>query len=447
MIRSVRSVRRRVSRDRERAPRPQASACTPSWEALGATVIRVDNLTKIFGPRPEEALDLLDQGQGKDAIREATGHVVGVNDVSFALSRGEFFVIMGLSGSGKSTLLRCLNRLIPFTRGRVVIETEAGEVDVGSADRSTLREIRRRNMSMVFQRFGLLPHRSVRDNVAYGLEIQGLNRRERWERAEGVLDMVGLGGWGDSRTAELSGGMQQRVGLARAIATEAEVLLMDEPFSALDPLIKMQMQDEMVKLQQQLGRTIVFITHDLDEALRLGDRIAIMEDGTVVQIGTPEQIITAPSTAYVADFVEHADPTNVITAATVSVELDHERVTRVRETGGVSYLAHRAQADVEVGVDAEGRVAEVLADGERARVEPLERILEEEPPTFRYRDRAITVHGDATLRRLLLARTYVNLPVLVVDDEQRLLGLVTERELIHGIIEKRGHDGNGSVGR
>jgi glycine betaine/proline transport system ATP-binding protein len=409
-------------------------------------VIRVDELTKIFGPQPEEALRLLDEGQSKDAIREATGHVVGVHDASFALSRGEFFVIMGLSGSGKSTLLRCLNRLIPFTRGHVVIDTDAGEVDVGSASAATMRQIRTRHLSMVFQRFGLLPHRSVRDNVAYGLEIQRLPHRERRERAERVLDMVGLGGWGDRRTTELSGGMQQRVGLARAIATEAEVLLMDEPFSALDPLIKMQMQDEMVRLQRQLDRTIVFITHDLDEALRLGDRIAIMDDGHVVQIGTPEQIVTAPSTAYVADFVEHADPTNVITAATVAVPLDHERVREVRRDGDVSYHAHRAQSEVEIGVDGDGRVTEVLADGGRASIEPLDGVLEEEPPTFRYRDRAIKVVGDATLRRLLLARTYVNLPVIVEDGSGRLLGLVTERELIHGIIEKRGYDADDASG-
>jgi glycine betaine/proline transport system ATP-binding protein len=402
-------------------------------------MIHVDDLTKIFGPRPEEALRMLDDGLGKDEIREQTGHVVGVNGASFSLDKGEFFVIMGLSGSGKSTLLRCLNRLIPFTRGRVLIGPEGAQIDVGSASARELREIRTRLVSMVFQRFGLLPHRSVRDNVAYGLEIQGLPKAERDARAESVLDMVGLGGWGPSRTSELSGGMQQRVGLARAIATDAEVLLMDEPFSALDPLIKMQMQDEMIKLQRQLGRTIVFITHDLDEALRLGDRIAIMENGTIVQIGTPERIITEPGTEYVADFVEHADPTNVITAATVAVDVEHERVSLVRSEGGVRFYAHVAQSDVEIGVDADGRVTEVVADGARTRIDPLERLLEEAAPAFRFRDRAITVRGDATLRRLLDARTYVNLPVLVQDEQARLIGLVTERELIHGIVEKRGH--------
>ncbi len=403
-------------------------------------MIRAENVTKIFGPAPQEALRLLRDGTSKDAIREATGHVVGVDDVSFSLKPGEFFCIMGLSGSGKSTLLRCLNRLIPMTGGRVVIDTEQGEVDVGEAGSKALRDLRTQHLSMVFQRFGLLPHRSVRDNVAYGLEIQGVPRKQRLERAERALEMVGLGGWGPSRTSELSGGMQQRVGLARALATEAQVMLMDEPFSALDPLIKMQMQEEMIKLQHDLGKTIVFITHDLDEALRLGDRIAIMEDGKVVQLGTPEKIIIEPKTAYVADFVEHADPTNVISAGTVSVELAHERVDVLRREGGNRVLAHRTQSEVEIVVDDDDHVREVRADGKRVELVPIDTLLAEEPPVARYRDRAAVVRAERTLRTLLEARNLVNLPVLVIDDQERLIGLVTEREIIFSIIEKRGRD-------
>ena len=403
-------------------------------------MIRAENVTKIFGPDPSEALRLLEAGESKDAIREATGHVVGVDDVSFELARGEFFVIMGLSGSGKSTLVRCINRLIPVTGGRVVLETEDGEVDVGQASPKLLRELRTRHMTMVFQRFGLLPHRSVRDNVAYGLEIQGVARGERLERAERALDMVGLGGWGPSRTSELSGGMQQRVGLARALATEAQVMLMDEPFSALDPLIKVQMQQEIIKLQNDLGKTIVFITHDLDEALRLGDRIAIMEDGKVVQLGTPEKIIIEPATAYVADFVEHADPTNVITSGVVSVELDHDRVNLLRREGGMRVFSHRTQSEVEIHVDDDDRVSEVHADGARVDLVPLDVLLAEEPPTARYRDRAAVVQAERPLRALLEARNICNLPVLVVDADGRLVGLATEREIIHTIIEKRGRD-------
>ncbi|TVR85209.1 MAG: ATP-binding cassette domain-containing protein [Trueperaceae bacterium] len=403
-------------------------------------MIRAEHLSKIFGPNPTSALELLEQGQSKDHIRESSGHVVGVNDVSFRLKRGEFFVIMGLSGSGKSTLLRCLNRLIPPTAGRVVLETDEGEIDVGAASARQLRDIRTRHLTMVFQRFGLLPHRSVRDNVAYGLEIQGVDRGQRIERADRALDLVGLGGWGPSRTSELSGGMQQRVGLARALATEAEVMLMDEPFSALDPLIKMQMQQEIIKLQNDLGKTIVFITHDLDEALRLGDRIAIMEDGRVVQLGTPERILTNPATAYVADFVEHADPTHVITARTVSVELDHDRVDELRREAGGRVIVHRTQADVEIVIDADDRVREVRADGGRAELVPIDTLLAEEAPTSRYRDRAAVVRADRPLRTLLEARNLCNLPVLVIDHDERLIGLVTEREIIYSIIEKRGRD-------
>ncbi len=403
-------------------------------------MIRAEHLSKIFGPNPTSALELLEQGQSKDQIRESSGHVVGVDDVSFRLKRGEFFVIMGLSGSGKSTLLRCLNRLIPPTAGRVVLETEEGEIDVGAANAKQLRDIRTRHLTMVFQRFGLLPHRSVRDNVAYGLEIQGIDRAQRIERADNALDLVGLGGWGPSRTSELSGGMQQRVGLARALATEAEVMLMDEPFSALDPLIKMQMQLEIIKLQNDLGKTIVFITHDLDEALRLGDRIAIMEDGRVVQLGTPERILTNPATAYVADFVEHADPTHVITARTVSVELDHDRVDELRREAGGRVIVHRTQADVEIVIDADDRVREVRADGGRAELVPIDTLLAEEAPTSRYRDRAAVVRADRPLRTLLEARNLCNLPVLVIDHDERLIGLVTEREIIYSIIEKRGRD-------
>ena len=405
-------------------------------------MIRVEALHKVFGPRPQEALERLARGDGKEEIRLASGHVIGVQDVSFALEPGEFFVIMGLSGSGKSTLLRCLNRLIAPTSGHVWLTTDEGEVDVTEVGPRALRRLRQEHLAMVFQRFGLLPHRSVRDNVAYGLEIQRVGLSERRRRADEVLDMVGLEGWGSSPPSALSGGMQQRVGLARAIATGAKVLLMDEPFSALDPLIKMQMQDEMIRLQRQLGRTIVFITHDLDEALRLGDRIAIMDDGRFVQVGAPEKIVTEPRTAYVADFVAHADPTGVITAGTVAVAPEHERVDELRREGGARVLAHRTQGDVEVVLGDDGRVRSVMADGAHARLTPVDELLEEPIPRARGRDRVPVVRSDRTLRTLLEARTRVNLPLLVVDAEDRLVGLVTEREIIHAIIEKRGHNGD-----
>jgi glycine betaine/proline transport system ATP-binding protein len=404
-------------------------------------LIRVESLTKVFGDRPDDALEMLARGRSKEEIREQTGHVIGVHDVSFALQPGEFFVIMGLSGSGKSTLLRCLNRLIPPTSGHVWLQTGAGEVDVARAGPRELRRLRQEHLAMVFQRFGLLPHRSVRANVGYGLEVQRIGREERVRRADETLELVGLGGWGDAFPSSLSGGMQQRVGLARAIATGAKVMLMDEPFSALDPLIKMQMQDEMIRLQRQLGRTIVFITHDLDEALRLGDRIAIMDDGRFVQVGTPEKIVTEPKTAYVADFVAHADPTGVITAGTVAVGTDHERVDELSRQGGSRVVAHRTQADVEIVIGDDGRVRELRADGARAVPVPVDALLAEETPRSRHRDRAAVVHVGRTLRTLLEARNQSNLPVLVVDDDGCLVGLVTEREIIHAIIEKRGANG------
>ncbi len=403
-------------------------------------MIRVEDLNKVFGPSPEEALRRLGEGQSKSEILAETGNVIGVQDVSFELQPGEFFVIMGLSGSGKSTLLRCLNRLIRPTSGHVWLQTDEGAVDVAAAEGRVLRRLRQDHLAMVFQRFGLLPHRSVRENVAYGLEIQGVPHAERMRRADETIEMVGLSGWGTAPTTSLSGGMQQRVGLARAITTGAKILLMDEPFSALDPLIKMQMQDEMIRLQRQLGRTVVFITHDLDEALRLGDRIAIMDDGRFVQVGTPETIITAPKTPYVADFVAHADPTGVITAATVAVEPSHPRVDEIRREGDDRVLAHRTQPDVEIVVDGTGRVKDVRADGGHADLVPIDVLLSEDTPRSRYRDRAAVVGGDRPLRTLLRARNLCNLPALVVDDDGRLVGLVTERELIHAMLEKRGHD-------
>lgn len=411
-------------------------------------MIRVENVHKVFGSKPQLALEMLQAGESKDAIREKTAQVVGVNDVSFTLREGEFFVIMGLSGSGKSTLLRCLNRLIRPTSGHVYVQTEEGEVDVAEVSEARLRELRQGHLTMVFQRFGLLPHRSVRANVGYGLEVRGVSRAERRRRAEETLEMVGLSGWGGVLPSALSGGMQQRVGLARAIATGAKVMLMDEPFSALDPLIKVQMQDEMIRLQRQLGRTIVFITHDLDEALRLGDRIAIMDDGRFVQVGTPEKIVTEPKTEYVADFVAHADPTGVISAGTVAVPPSHERIDLLRHEGELRVIAHRTQGDVEIVLDPDDRVVAVRADGEQADLVPVETLLEGDIPAWRSRSQAPLVRADRPLKTLLEARSRANLPVLVVDDGGRLQGLVTEREMIHAMLEKRGVDApavNGGV--
>lgn len=275
----------------------------------GEAKISVRGLWKIFGKGADAILGSEYEELDREAVHERTGCLIAVRDISFDVHPGEFFVIMGLSGSGKSTLVRCLTRLIEPTGGQVLVDGE----DVESVSAQRLRELRRYKIAMVFQHFGLLPNRKIMDNVAFGLEIRGMAKPERHARAAEMIDRVGLTGFADSRPGQLSGGMQQRVGLARALAVEPEVLLFDEPFSALDPLIRRDMQDEVCRLQRELDKTAVFITHDLDEALKLGDRIAIMRDGEFVQVGTPEEVVGNPADDYVRDFVANVPRTTVLT--------------------------------------------------------------------------------------------------------------------------------------
>ncbi len=281
------------------------------------TAVLLEDVNIVFGDRPETALALMDEGLDRAEILARTGQTLGVHAASLEVEEGEIVVLMGLSGSGKSTLLRAVNGLNPVVRGRVAVAGGEGLVEVTGASPATLRRLRRTRVSMVFQQFGLLPWRDVRENVALGLELSGLSRAERLRRAEAQLALVGLGDWADKKVSELSGGMQQRVGLARAFATEAPILLMDEPFSALDPLIRARLQDELLQLQRELRRTILFVSHDLDEAFKLGQRIAIMEGGRIVQCGRPQDIMRAPANAYVADFVAHLNPLDVALAEDV----------------------------------------------------------------------------------------------------------------------------------
>ena len=276
--------------------------------------LRVENLYKIFGPQPKKALKMLNDGMHKDDVLEKTGMTVGVNDASFSVNEGEIFVVMGLSGSGKSTLVRMLNRLIEPTAGSVFID----DVDIAKVSNDELVKIRRKKICMVFQSFALMPHMTVVDNVAFGLELSGVAKTERHEKALAALEQVGLAPYADNYPDELSGGMQQRVGLARALAVDPDIMLMDEAFSALDPLIRAEMQDELIELQQKSKRTVVFISHDLDEAIKIGDRIAIMEGGKVVQVGTPEEILQNPADDYVRAFFRGVDPTNIITAGDIA---------------------------------------------------------------------------------------------------------------------------------
>ncbi len=288
-----------------------------------AKQIIIDSVFKVFGDSPEEALKLLDQGKTKQEILAATGNSIGVFDASFTIEAGEIFVVMGLSGSGKSTLVRMLNRLIEPTAGRIVVDGQ----DINALSDRQLRALRRKDISMVFQSFALMPHMTVLDNTAFGLELAGVDREERRAQAAQALEQVGLAGWAESYPDELSGGMQQRVGLARALASDPSILLMDEAFSALDPIIRTEMQSELLRLQEVKRRTIVFISHDLDEAMRIGDRIAIMKDGHVVQVGTPDDILRNPANDYVRNFVRGVDAAAVFKAGDIA----RKRLTVVRE--------------------------------------------------------------------------------------------------------------------
>ncbi|RIK37153.1 MAG: glycine/betaine ABC transporter ATP-binding protein, partial [Chloroflexi bacterium] len=271
------------------------------------------NLWKVFGAKPQRVIAELEAGRSKGQVLADTGHVVAVRNVSFDVKAGETFVVMGLSGSGKSTLLRCIPRLIEPTQGQILIDGQ----EVEGMDQRDLRDLRRHKLSMVFQHFGLFPHRRVLDNVAYGLEIQGVPKAKRYARAREVLAMVNLEGWENHYPGQLSGGMQQRVGLARALAVDPAILLFDEPFSALDPLIRREMQDELLDLEVRMGKTMIFITHDFAEAIKLGDRIAIMKDGEFVQVDTPERVVLHPATPYVAEFTQDVPKSKVLTARTI----------------------------------------------------------------------------------------------------------------------------------
>ncbi|GAA2907633.1 quaternary amine ABC transporter ATP-binding protein [Enterococcus pseudoavium] len=277
--------------------------------------VKVENLTKIFGKKQQQALAMIQENRSKNEIVEQTGATVGVYDASFEVNEGEIFVIMGLSGSGKSTMIRLLNRLIDPTSGEIYIDGE----NIAKMDKEALREVRRHKVNMVFQNFGLFPHRTILENTEYGLEVRGVPKAERQAKAEQALENSGLLTFKDQYPDQLSGGMQQRVGLARALANDPEILLMDEAFSALDPLIRREMQDELLDLQSNVQKTIIFITHDLNEALRIGDRIALMKDGQIMQIGTGEEILTHPANQYVRDFVEDVDRSKVLTAQNIMV--------------------------------------------------------------------------------------------------------------------------------
>ncbi len=379
-----------------------------------AAKIHVEHLFKLFGDQPDEALRQLTSGASKEQVYQATDSVVAVNDVSFTVSQGEIFVVMGLSGSGKSTLIRCLNRLIEPTSGHIEIDGE----DLLAANAAQLRDLRRRKLAMVFQHFALLPHRTVGQNTEYGLKIRGVDRQTRREKALTALEQVGLREWADSMPQQLSGGMQQRVGLARALAADPEVLLMDEPFSALDPLIRRDMQQELLQLQRRMHKTIVFITHDLHEALILGDRIAIMKDGRFVQVGGPEDIVARPADPYVAEFTRDVDRGRVFTLGSVMRPAEPVAVTddpaAVRER-----LAREGREAVYV-VDESERPVGLLCLAELDTTRPLGESIRKDFPGAGHDAHLIDIYADC-------AR---GLPVAVLDEQGRLCGTVEPAALL-----------------
>ncbi|EMG5742955.1 glycine betaine/L-proline ABC transporter ATP-binding protein [Listeria monocytogenes] len=376
--------------------------------------IKVEELTKIFGKKASKASSLLSQGKSKTEILKETGATIGVNKASFSVEEGEIFVIMGLSGSGKSTLVRLLNRLIEPTSGKIWLDGK----ELSSLNKKELLEVRRKSMSMVFQNFGLFPNRTINRNVEYGLEIQGMDKEEREKNAAESLALVGLAGYGEQYPSQLSGGMQQRVGLARALANNPDILLMDEAFSALDPLNRKDMQDQLLDLQDKMKKTIIFITHDLDEALRIGDHIMIMRDGSVVQTGSPEEILAHPANEYVEKFIEDVDRSKVYTASNVMIrpeivnfEKDGPRVAlkRMREAGTSSVFVVKRNREL-VGIVHAAEVSKLVKEN----ITSLETALHRDVPTTGL---------DTPLAEIMDTISTTTIPIAVTEDG-KLKGII-----------------------
>ncbi len=385
--------------------------------------VSVRNLTKIFGKRPEDALALVDQGKKKQEIFEETQQNVALRSVSFDVYEGELFVLMGLSGCGKSTLLRCINRLIDPTSGAVEIDG----VDIVGMSEDELRQLRRTKIGMIFQSFALLPHRNILENVAFGLEIQDIPISEREQKAREAIDLVGLSGYEESFPSGLSGGMQQRVGLARALASDADILLMDEAFSALDPLIRRDMQDELIELQARLNKTIIFVSHDLDEALKLGDRIALMKDGAIAQVGTAEDLLQNPRCDYVERFVEDVNLSRVLVAKDVMKRPEPlilpdsgpRNALRLMEEYGISSIFVAGKDRVFRGL--------VTVDGAveaKKREIPLREVMIIDSPT---------VEMDTPAQALMPIMAETAYPVAVLDSERKLKGIIVRGSLLAGL--------------
>lgn len=390
------------------------------------TQIKLENVSKIFGPKPKSVIPLVKKGMTKDEILEQTGHTVGVYNASMEIKKGEVFVVMGLSGSGKSTLIRCFNLLNVPTDGAVEIDGQ----NLVTCSKGELQKVRQEKIAMVFQHFGLFDHRTVLANVEYGLEIRDMDKKERNKIALENIEIVGLKGYEDKYPSELSGGMQQRVGLARALANDPDILLMDEPFSALDPLIRREMQSELLDIQNRLQKTIVFITHDVNEAFKLGDRVAVMKDGHVVQVGTPEDIIEEPANDYISEFIQDIDRSKVFQAEHVMIEPN----TFVYLQDGLSVAVRKMEengiSSVFV-VDPEERIKGIVTIDDaikgRSQKKKIEDIM---------RDNIQIVHKSEYVSDLIPKAVDSKFPLAVVDDEDKLVGLILRVHVLSGLISE-----------
>lgn len=386
--------------------------------------VEVKNLTKIFGKKTQAALEMMKNRQPKTDILKKTGTTVGVYDASFDVQEGEIFVIMGLSGSGKSTLIRLLNRLIEPTSGNIYIDGE----DISKLSKEELREVRRHKINMVFQNFGLFPHRTILENTEYGLEVRGVPKEERQQKAEQALEISSLLSFKDQYPSQLSGGMQQRVGLARALANDPEILLMDEAFSALDPLIRKEMQDELLDLQANVQKTIIFITHDLNEALRIGDRIALMKDGEIMQIGTGEEILTHPANDYVREFVEEVDRSKVLTAQNIMVPA---LTTNIESDGPNVALTRMRNEEVSMlmAVDRKRHLKGIITADQALEARRQKR------PLIDFLDENVTVIGKDMVVSDIFHIIYDSPTPLAVVDNGKLKGVVIRGSVIEALAE------------
>jgi glycine betaine/proline transport system ATP-binding protein len=386
--------------------------------------VRFEHVDLVFGGREREALALLDKGCDRETIQRETGAVLGVADANLEVAEGEISVLMGLSGSGKSSLLRCVNGLNTVSRGRVLVSLDGEEIDVANCRPADLKRLRGKGVAMVFQQFALLPWRTVAQNVGFGLEVNGRSKAEIARVVEEKLALVGLSDWANAYGHELSGGMQQRVGLARAFAMDAPILLMDEPFSALDPLIRSKLQDELVQLQKELKKTILFVSHDLDEAMKIGDRISIMEGGRIVQTGSPEDIALNPANAYVAEFVAHMNPVNVLRGQSLMTPL--EALARLRDGRVVA----GGEGGVTLKLGADGALAGAAVEG---RGPAAIHVYDGAQPIDCAGGAVVVVPPDVTLREAIEIRRRTG-ALLVVAKDGRAIGVLGEKELYDGVL-------------